>query len=431
MRFWRDGLWQHRDFRLLWAGQTVSVFGSLTTRLALPFTAVIYLDAPGWQVALLTVSDVIAGIAFGLIAGVWVDRLRRRPIMITADLLRAAVISSVPVVALFGGLHIAQLYVVAFIVGILTTFFDVSYQSYLPTLVEKEELVEGNSKLTASAAVAEAGSFASAGWMVQALTAPGAMLIDAATFLFSAGAIWRIKSPEPPPAPPEERESLRTEIAEGLNAIRRDRLQVPMMLSWMAMAMSNGLVGGVIIFFVTNDLGFSPGVQGVIYGVGGVTSFLGALVADNVRRRLGAGGAMIAGLTFGALGILITASAPTVTWLAVIFLVATQIVSDPGWTVFDINLVSLRQSITPERVMGRVNSAVRFSGLVATLTGALITAALIGPIGARAMLFAGAAVTFSGALALFFSAVRRADAPLAVDPTETLTHAHIVELSEP
>jgi MFS family permease len=431
MQFWREGLWQHPDFRLLWAGQTVSVFGSLTTRLALPFAAVIYLDSPGWQVALLTVSDVIAGIAFGLIAGVWVDRLRRRPIMITADLLRAAVIASVPLVAFFGGLHIAQLYVVAFVVGILTTFFDVSYQSYLPTLVEKEELVEGNSKLTASAAVAEAGSFASAGWMVQALTAPGAMLIDAATFLFSAAAIWRIKSPEPEPAPPEARESLRTEIAEGLNAIRHDRLQVPMMLSWMAMAMSNGLVGGVIIFFVTNDLGFSPGVQGVIYGVGGVTSFLGALVADNVRRRRGAGGAMILGLTFGAIGILITASAPTVAWLAVIFLVATQIVSDPGWTVYDINLVSLRQSITPERVMGRVNSAVRFSGLVATLAGALITAALIGPIGARAMLFAGAAVTFSGVLALFFSAVRRADAPLDIDPTETLTHAHIVELSEP
>jgi MFS family permease len=224
---------------------------------------------------------------------------------------------------------------------------------------------------------------------------------------------------------------LRTEIAEGLNAIRHDRLQVPMMLSWMAMAMSNGLVGGVIIYFVTNDLGLSPGVQGVIYGVGGVTSFLGALVADNVRRRLGAGGAMIVGLTLGAIGTLITASAPTVTWLAVIFLVATQIVSDPGWTVYDINLVSLRQSITPERVMGRVNSAVRFSGLVATLIGALITAALIGPIGARAMLFAGAAVTFAGVLALFFSAVRRADAPLDIDPTETLTHAHIVELSEP
>lgn len=431
MQFWREGLWQHRDFRFLWAGQTVSVFGSLTGRLALPFAAVIFLEAPGWQVALLTVSDVIAGIAFGLIAGVWVDRLRRRPIMITADLLRAVVITSVPIVALFGGLHIVQLYVVAFVVGILTTFFDVSYQSYLPTLVEKDELVEGNSKLTASAAVAEAGSFASAGWMVQALTAPGAMLIDAATYLVSAAAIWRIKSPEPPATPPEERESLRTEIAEGLNAIRHDRLQVPMMLSWMAMAMSNGLVGGVIIFFVTNDLGFSPGVQGVIYGVGGVTSFAGALVADRIRRRLGAGGAMILGLTFGAIGILITASAPTVTWLAVIFLVATQIVSDPGWTVYDINLVSLRQSITPERVMGRVNSAVRFSGLVGTLAGALITAALIGPIGARAMLFAGAAVTFAGVLALLFSAVRRADAPLDIDPTETLTHAHIVELSEP
>ena len=202
------GLWRHPDFVRLWAGQTVSVFGSLTTGLALPFTAVIFLDAPGWQVALLGSANVIAGISVGLFAGVWVDRLRRRPIMIIADLARAVIIATVPIAALFDVLHMPQLYVVAFTTGVLTTFFDVAYQSYLPTLVTEEELLEGNSKLTGSASVAEAGAFGAAGWLAQVLTAPGAMAIDAVTFLVSAWSLsressrrsrrrwrWRIASP--------------------------------------------------------------------------------------------------------------------------------------------------------------------------------------------------------------------------------------------
>ncbi|MBI5288838.1 MAG: MFS transporter, partial [Chloroflexi bacterium] len=296
MRFWREGLWRHADFRRLWAGQTVSVFGSLTTRLALPFTAVIFLDAPGWQVALLTSVDVLAGISVGLVVGVWVDRLRRRPIMIAADLARAGAIGSVPVAALFGVLHMPQLYAVAFASGVLTTCFDVAYQSYLPTLVRNDELVEGNSKLAASASVAEAGAFGSAGWLAQLLTAPGAMAIDAATFLVSAFSIFSIRQEEPPPPPSHEHESVRTEVVQGLRAIVHDPLQVPMVLSWMCMSLASGMIGGVIILFVTRDLGFSPGAQGLIYAVGGVTSLGGALWADWCRRRFGAGGAMVLGL---------------------------------------------------------------------------------------------------------------------------------------
>jgi len=430
MRFWRDGLWQHEDFRRLWAGQTVSVFGSLTTRLALPFTAVIFLDAPGWQVALLTSVDVLAGISVGLVAGVWVDRLRRRPIMIAADLARAAAIGSVPLAALFGALHMPQLYAVAFASGVLTTFFDVAYQSYLPTLVRNDELVEGNSKLAASASVAEAGAFGSAGWLAQLLTAPGAMAIDAATFLVSAYSIFRIEAAEPPSRPLEERESVRTEVVEGLRAIVHDPLQVPMVLSWMCMSLASGMIGGVIILFVTRDLGFSPGAQGLIYAVGGVTSLGGALGADLCRRRLGAGGAMILGLTLGGVGVLIMAGAPTIIWLAAVLLVAQQIISDPGWTVYDINLVSLRQAITPDRVMGRVNSAVRFSGLVATLTGSLATAVLVSTLGPRASLVAGGGAALLGAATLLLSPVRTADAETVVEPTETLTHTRIAEVAD-
>jgi len=431
MRWKPGGLWQHPDFVRLWAGQTISVFGSLTTGLALPFTAVVFLDAAGWQVALLTTSNVLAGITVGLVAGVWVDRLRRRPIMIATDLARAAIIGSVPIAALFGVLHMPQLYAVAFASGVLTTFFDVAYQSYLPTLVTAEELVEGNSKLAGSASVAEAGAFGAAGWLAQLLTAPGAMAIDAVTFLASAFSLSGIKATEPPPTPPEDREPVLAEIGEGLRTIGGDARHLAMTGSWMCTALGTGMFGGVIILFATRDLGISPGGQGLIYAVGGVTSLAGAMLAGWARRRLGAGGAMTLGLVLGGAGMLFIVGAPSsVLWLAVVMLVMQQIVSDPGWTIYDINMVSLRQAITPHRLMGRVNSAIRFAGLVATLAGSLITVAIIGPIGPRAVLLVGSGISLAGAAVIFASPVRRADAEIAVDPTETLTHTHIAGVTD-
>ncbi len=425
------GLWKHPDFVRLWAGQTVSVFGSLTTGLALPFTAVVFLDAAGWQVALLATSNVLAGISVGLFAGVWVDRLRRRPIMIATDLARAAIIASVPLAALFDVLYMPQLYVVAFATGVLTTFFDISYQSYLPTLVTEEELLEGNSKLTGSASVAEAGAFGAAGWLAQLLTAPGAMVIDAVTFLVSAFSIAGIKTDEPPPAPAEQRETVRAEIVEGLRTIAHDSRQRTMAGSWMCMSLGTGMFGGVIIVFVTRDLGFSPGAQGLIYAIGGVTSLLGAMSAGWFRRKLGAGGAMAFGMAMGGAGVLAMAGAPTsMLWLAALMLIAQQVISDPGWTIYDINMVSLRQSITPDRLMGRVTSAFRFSGLVASLGGSLLTVAIIGPVGPRWVLVIGAVVSLLGALLVFLSPLRKADAEIAIDPKATLTHTHIVEVTD-
>lgn len=431
MRFRLGGLWRHPDFVRLWAGQTVSIFGSLTTRLALPFTAVIFLDAPGWQVALLGSADVVAGISVGLFAGVWVDRLRRRPIMITADLARAAIIASVPTAALFGVLHMPQLYVVAFTTGVLTTFFDVAYQSYLPTLVSEEELLEGNAKLTGSASVAEAGAFGAAGWLAQLLTAPGAMAIDAVTFLVSAWSLFGIKTPEPPTLAVEDREPALAEIGEGLRTVQHDTRQFVMAGSWMCMSLANGMFGGVVILFVTRDIGLSPGAQGLIYAVGGVTSLIGAMSAGWCRKRFGAGGAMVLGLMLGGAGVMAMAGAPSdVLWLAVGLLIAQQIISDPGWTIYDINMVSLRQAITPDRLMGRVTSAFRFGGMVAMLVGSLITVAIVGPIGPRAVLIIGAMVSFAGAALVLVSPVRGEDAEVVADPVGVLTHAHIAEVTD-
>jgi Na+/melibiose symporter-like transporter len=417
-----DGLWRHRDFVRLWSGQTISVFGSLTTRVALPFTAIIYLDARAFQVALITTSDVLAGICFALFAGVWVDRLRRRPIMIAADLGRVVIIGWVPIAAVSGLLRVEQLYAVAFLAGILTTFFDVAYQTYLPTLVDAGELVEGNSKLAASASVAEFGAFSFAGWLVQLVTAPGAMAVDAGSFLVSAASLKSIRREEPLPTPAHERQSVRAEIVEGLRAVARHEMLRPLAVSWIALSAASGVFGSVFVLYVTRDLGFSPGVQGVIYGIGGLTSFFGAVVADGCRRRFGAGGAMILGMTLGGGGMmLIVGAPPSIVGLTAAVLVAQQIITDPGWTVYEINAVSLRQAIAPERLLGRVNAATRFSGLVAMLVSSLIAGAIAGATSPRVALTAGACVMLMGALSLILSPVRRVrDVPLIAEVEPSL-----------
>ena len=403
----------------LWVGQTVSVFGSLTTRVALPFTAIIYLDARPLEVALLTSADVLAGILFGLVAGVWVDRLRRRPIMIAADVGRALLIGSIPLAAVFDALRIEQLYVVAFFAGILTIFFDVAYQSYLPALVDEEQLLEGNSKLAATASVAEFGAFSAGGWLVQLVTGPGAMFVDALSFLFSAGSLLAIRKREAIPAAVAEPQSVAAEVRDGIRAVVHDPILRPLAGSFVALSLGAGMMGAVFLLFVTRDLGVAPGWQGVIYGVGGVTSLAGALVAERSRRVLGAGGAMIAGLLLAGIGVSLIAIAPELGVVTVIILVSQQIVSDPGWTIYEINAVSLRQAIAPAHLIGRVNAGIRFAGLVATLVGSLAAGVTADAVGTRPVLIAAAAAIASGALILTLSPVRALrDAPPVTEPVE-------------
>jgi MFS family permease len=418
MRVRLDGLWGHPDFVRLWAGQTISVFGSLITRTALPFTAIIFLHASAWQVAVLVSSDTVAGILFGLIAGVWVDRLHRRPIMIAADLGRAAIVGSIPLAALFGMLRMEQLYVVAFSAGILTSFFDVAYQSYLPSIVEPEELIEGNSKLTASASVAEFGAFSASGWLVQLITGPGAIVIDALSFLCSAAFVRAIRTPEPPTAPIEQRQSVRTEIADGLRAVARSPVLLAVAASWVMLSLASGLMGTVFLLFTSRQLGFSPGVLGLIFGVGGITSLGGALAAGWCARRFGIGGAMILGLALGGTGFALMSLARDASLLAAALLIAQQCVSDPGWTIYEINQVSLRQAVAPPAVLGRVNAAVRFAGLLAMLVGSMAAGAIASAIDARAVVLCAMVAAFAAAAVVALSPVRTLRHVTAQEPLE-------------
>lgn len=406
MRLRFGGLWRHPDFVRLWAGETVSIFGTLIGGIALGFTAVVYLHASAFQVALVAASNTAAGICVGLFAGVWVDRLRRRPIMIAADIGRAAVLGSIPLAAVFGALRVEQLYLVGFLTGAMTAFFDVAYQSYLPTLVEPEELVEGNSKLTASASVAEFGAFGISGWLVQLLTGPGAIVVDALSFLVSAIAVRQIRTAEPSPAPLDERTGMRAEIVEGIRAVARDPLLRGLAGSAISLQLASGMIGAVYLLFASRELGFSPGVLGMVFAVGGVTSLFGALFAARLARRFGEGGAMMFGLLIAGGGAFTTAAAHGATLLSLALLISAQIITDPAWTVYEINAISLRQSTAPERLLGRVNAAVRFAGLLAMLAGGLIAGIVASTAGARLVLVMGGCIISAGSLWILFSPAR-------------------------
>jgi hypothetical protein len=188
----RTNLWRNADFVHLWGAATVSTFGSLITRTAIPFTAILLLDASAADLGALRIAELLPAFIVGLVAGAWVDRLRRRPIMIAADLGRAALLLTIPAAAIGGLLGMGQLLIVLAVVSVLGVFFDVAYQSHLPSVVANDELVEANSTLSAAASVAEAASFSVAGWLIQLFTAPFAILVDAVSFVASAGLVARM-----------------------------------------------------------------------------------------------------------------------------------------------------------------------------------------------------------------------------------------------
>src|SRR5215212_7981402 len=208
-----DGLWRHHDFMRLWAGQTVSQFGSTITREALPYTAILVLGASPWQMGLLGAAGAAPLLLLGLFAGVWVDRVRRRPLMIAADIGRALLLLSVPIAYLLGSMRIEQLYVVAALTGVLTVFFNVAYQSALPGLVRREHLLDGTSKLGLSESVAEIGGPPLGGALVQLISGPITLLLDALSFVFSAFMLRRIQAAEPPPRPAEHHEHIMRDLS--------------------------------------------------------------------------------------------------------------------------------------------------------------------------------------------------------------------------
>ncbi len=283
--------------------------------------------------------------------------------------------------------------------------------------------MEGNSKLTVTASVAEVTAFGTGGWLVQLLTAPLAILIDAITFIASALFVWRIQAPEPPPAPSEERRNVLVEAAEGLRLVIRDPILRALAGANLALAFSFRVFGVVFLLYLTRDLGIAPGIQGLIFAVGGVTSLLGAVAAARVARWGGLGRTLVVGLVVTGIGQLCAPLAWDASALAIAFLVAQQFLVDPAATIFEIHGVSLRQAIAPDRLMGRVTASIRFLEFGAMLLGALAGGLLGESIGLRPTLVVGASGAFIGAfigaLWLLLSPIRHLrEAPSLIPPED-------------
>ena len=405
------GLWRHRDFMKLWTGQTVSMFGSMIGGPAMSFTAILVLHATPAQLATLFAANIVPGLIGGLVAGAWVDRLPRRPIMIAVDVGRALVLATVPIAAYVGELHIQQLYLVAFAVSLLTVFFDVAYQAYLPSLLSAEQLLEGNSKLAASSAAAETGGFAITGVLVGLFTAPITVLIDAVSFLLSAFSLRSIRTVETIAAR-SANESVLREVIDGLKEVMRNPLLRALALCAVTMDVAGGIYGTLVVAYMSRDLGFSPAVLTPIWAVGGITSLIAALYVTRITRHLGVGRAMIIGVLLWGVAMLFVPAASGATFVAALLLIAQQFVGDGAATLFLINQTTLRQSLSPEHMLGRVGATLHFTKLVASLAGAVIAGVLGELIGVRATLVLGGVGTMLSAMWLALSPIRNVQATL-------------------
>jgi predicted MFS family arabinose efflux permease len=414
----RVPLLHNRDFLKLWSGETVSDFGSRMGAVAISFAAVISLHATPFQMGLLSAAQIVPALAFGLFAGVWVDRLRRRPLMIAADLGRFALLATVPIAAITGRLGMPQLYAVIVLAAILDITFDVAYRSYLPTLVGRADIVDANSKLATTSAVAEMAGFGLSGWLVQWLTAPFAIAVDAISFLPSAIAIAAIRTPEPSVKRDRAREDVLREIRDGARFVLGDSRLRALAAAAIAGASSYSVFSAAFMLFVVNTLGFKPDLLGMIFAVGGVSSFFGALIAARAAERFGAGRAMAVGFAMEGAALMLVPIARGADFAAAALLVAQQIIGDLAGTVFQINAVSLRQSLAPDQILGRVNASISFVARAAAMAGAVGGGWLGGAIGLRATLALGAAGLFVAAAMLAMSAVWSLDG--AGSPIEPL-----------
>lgn len=412
------GLWLHRDFVRLWTGETVSIFGSLVGALALQFTAVAYLDASAVQVAILAACSLVPGFVEGLVAGVLVDRLRHRPVMIAADIGRSAALATVPVAALFDLLTVWQLFAVALVTSGLTVFFNLAYQAHLPVLVGRDHLVEANAKLAASAAVAETSAFSAGGWLVALLSAPGAMLIDAFSFVASAAFISRIRTSETPrrSAPPAAATALLEEAKAGLGfTFRQPILRT---LVWMAAleSLAQQMIGVTYLIYLNREVGFNAGTLGLIFAVGGITSFTSSLLIDRATKWRGLGpgmGLAAAGVAAGSAGMPL---ATDVSVLAVIFLVANQVVTDPSATFFQVGAASVRQAVVPEGWLGRVGASLQFVRFGAAIAGIALAAAVTEHSGARTTLWLAVGIHAATVIVLVASPLLRVRSISELEP---------------
>ena len=424
-------VWRERDFIRLWAATTASMFGSFVTRTALPFAAILVLGAGAGEVAILRSAELVAGLALGLIAGAWVDRLRRRPILIWADLGRAVLLGTIPIAFAFGALTLVQLVVVAFGAAVLTTFFDIGRpgvpaHGHRPRATRGSERDVDRQQLRGGVRRVRRKRLAHPD-----LSAPIAIAVDAVSFLVSAVLLGGIRAAEPPPRPPEHQTKLVNEIREGLRLTLRDPILRPLALADAAVAGFWGVFGAVYLVFAT-EIGFEPGVIGLVAAIGGLSSLAGATFAGRAVRRLGVARFFIGTMVLVTIGNAFIALTPDAAILGLACLLAQQLLSDSSLTAFDVVAVSIRQAIVDDRELGRVVASFHTLAMATMLLGTVIGGLVAELVGVRAALVVAASGGPVAIAILWFSRIRRMhDLPAALRrPDAAVLAGDDVPLSE-
>ncbi len=400
-------LLRHADFLKLWTGDTISQFGTQVSLIAIPLIGATVLKVPPDQFALLGFFEFLPFILISLPAGVWVDRLRRRPILISGDLVRAVTLLSIPLAYELGVLTIWQLYVVGFVHGVATVFFDVAYQSYLPSLVERDQIVEGNSKLEVSRSSAQIVGPGLGGVLVGLVTAPIAVIADAISFVVSAVAVFFIRRAEPPVEehPHGSAPGMVSEARAGLGYV----LGSPYLRMIAGATGTSNLFGNILysilILYMVRVLLMSPEQIGLILSIGSVGPLVGALVANRIAGVIGVGPTIVASIFLSGPATLLIAIAPP-SQAALPFLVASGIVGGFGGMVYNINQVSFRQAITPPRMQGRMNATMRFIVWGTIPVGQVLGGLIAARAGMSTAIWVGAIGSFLAFLFVLFSPVR-------------------------
>ncbi|MEV4176978.1 MFS transporter [Nonomuraea sp. NPDC049709] len=385
-----DPPFRRRDFRLLLLGQTTSQLGAQVSAVAIPLLAVVTLQASPMQLGLVTASGTVAFALIGLPAGAWIDRCRRRPVLVAADLARAVLLATIPLSALLGTPTLAQLVLVSLLTGVARVFFDVGYQSYLPSVVGRAELLAGNSAMETVRAGGQLVGPGLGGWATTLLGAANVVLIQAVTFAVSAVSLLAIRTREP--AAPSRTDGVRlgTQIRDGLAFVGRTRLLRALLLTSAACNFSFAMASAVSFIFMVRTIGLPPTVIGIVLALGSVTVMIGAALTPRLARRFGS--ARIIWLSLAVTGP-VTLLGPLAGpgWGAGLLVVGTA-AGELGQIVYAVTSVSLRQHLCPGHLLGRVNATMRCFMMGLFPLGALLGGMLGEVAGPRATLWAAGAI---------------------------------------
>jgi MFS family permease len=398
-------LWRNPAFLNLWAAETISQFGAQITLITLPLIAALTLNASPLQMGMLSAAMTAPSLLIGLFVGVWVDRLRRRPLLIIADVVRALTLLAIPIAWLLGSLSFGVLYIVAIIVGSFTVVFDVAYISFLPSLIRRDQLVDGNSKLEMSVSTAQVGGPAIGGVLIGALSAPLVILLDAASYLLSALFLLRIRDSGRTGRSHPIAQSVKADIVEGVHVVMRSTVLRSMALSSSILTLTGWAFLAVYVLYMTGDLGLGASAIGLVFAAGGVGALLGALASAPLARKFGTGPTIVtARIMFGVGGLLVPV-ALSVPAIALELVVAAEFLQWLALVAGDVNARALRQALTPDRLLGRVNATFRVMVGGAIPIGSLLGGVLGELVGIRATLVIGVAGMLLAAIPLIASPV--------------------------